>query len=153
MLNGLVSRRALPARLPMICWVVLGAGAVLAGPPVAQAADPCPNATIRAAQNADFLGDCRAYERVSPADKSGGNVFWPNDLSLGSALAGVTAASADGQRLMYMSYQAFPGAIDAFLHSYRSTRGTDGWDTSDLTPTGDGRPSLVLEHGCAAGGR
>lgn len=76
----------------------------------------------------------RAYELVSPNDKSGGNVLWPNDLTLGTGLDAVTAGAADGDTVMYASFQAFPGATSAIVHSYRATRAATGWQTADISP-------------------
>lgn len=103
----------------------------------------CPNDALRAGPAAK-LAECRAYELVSPADKNGGTVFWPNDLSLGSAASAPTAAAPDGEGLLYLSYQTFPGAgPSALLHSYRSRRSADGWTTADLTaPIRQEVPSL-----------
>src|ERR1700754_3544415 len=60
--------RAALARLGVL--LALGCAA----PATAAAGDACPNAAVRAQQGSGFLPDCRAYERVSPAEKAGGDV-------------------------------------------------------------------------------
>jgi hypothetical protein len=106
----------------------------IAAAAVPASADTCPNAALRAGQASEHLGDCRAYEQVSPVDKNGGNVLWPNDLSQGLAAPGVTAAAPEGETAMYQSFQAFPGSHDAVIHSYRAKRTAAGWTSTDMTP-------------------
>lgn len=134
---------AIPGRVPVKArWlgrgvVVLAAAAGLmtvGGVQSASAEDNCANAAVRVQTNSTHLPDCRAYEQVSPADKHGGNVLWPNDLSQGIGAPGVTAVAVDGERAMFQSFQAFPGSDDAVIHSYRATRTAGAWTSTDLTP-------------------
>jgi hypothetical protein len=99
-----------------------GAGAALA----------CPNEQLRSENNSTQLPDCRAYELVSPAEKTEGNgdvlsfeskVQYPRPMQ----------ATADGQAVMYDGEQFFEpnfGGID----QYTSARGVDGWSTTNSTP-------------------
>jgi hypothetical protein len=115
----------------------LAAGVVLLGCTIASpaaAADNCPNAGIRAAQHAEALPDCRAYELVSPADKAGGMVAFPTGSSGVATVGGMAAVSSDGETAAFMSYQPFGDAKSGLLGSYRSFRTSQGWKTSAWSP-------------------
>lgn len=93
----------------------------------AQAADDCPNATARAKQNAGFLPGCRAYEKVSPADKNGADIL---------PFSANTRAALDGSKVMYSSLGAFADAQESgAVIPYLGARGADGWDTTSLRGT------------------
>src|SRR3981189_2365128 len=72
----------------------------LAMAPIAEAADLCPNATVRAQQDAAHLSDCRAYEMVSPTDKAGYDV---------RRATGTIRSSADGDAVTYNTFGPFAG--------------------------------------------
>jgi hypothetical protein len=83
----------------------------------------CPNAAIRAQQEAQMLPECRAFEQVSPVDKNGANVS--------IAKAGQSADVAG--RVAYSSSTAFPGGDTALaIGFYRSVRGPGGWTTRSV---------------------
>ena len=70
------------------------------------------------------LPDGRAYERVSPVDKNGGDL-----LNAG------TIASTDGNRVSYMSFEAFanvPGG--GLVDEYFASRGANGWSSVGVSP-------------------
>lgn len=97
----------------------------------ASAADPCPNASMRALQDSAFLPECRAYEMVSPADKNHGSVLWSVG---GLPVSGLNASTADGETVAYASYQPFPGTSHGDPQSYRATRTATGWVTTPTSP-------------------
>lgn len=84
----------------------------------------CPNAAIRAAQGAGPIGDCRAFEKVSPDDKTGADVY-----------IFATQSSVDGNGVAYQSSGAFAGAEGAgHADSYVSRRTPSGWTTEAVAP-------------------
>jgi hypothetical protein len=85
----------------------------------------CPNEAVRIQQAAQGLADCRAYEMVSPVDKSNGDVS-PNATS---------RSSLDGNAFEYETLGAFGGAEGA-AHSnqYVATRTPTGWASEALNP-------------------
>ncbi len=125
-----------------------GADAVLV---VAQA-DACPNAAIRRAQDAERLPDCRAYERVTPSDKSGGIPAYPF-LTQGHS-AGVFAMaglSTDGTIAVYPSFQAFADAPSGLINTYRAKRTAGGWVTNTWSPAPElrgrrGVPPMLVDR-------
>ena len=95
---------------PLLIAAALAAAAA-AGAPVAQAADSCPNATIRAQQSSTDLPGCRAYEMVSAIDKNGGDA------------TSVLTSSPDGDRLAYFSMVGFADAdATSVVNSYAAVR-------------------------------
>lgn len=78
------------------------------------------------------LLDGRAWEMVSPSDKSGGSVGAPEALFGGGALQ----AAAGGGAVTFSSLASFgAGAVGAPPASqYVSTRTASGWTTSNVTP-------------------
>src|SRR5262245_26711650 len=64
--------RARQALFGTACLCLLGSVALLgSSAPPADAAGGCANETLREEQHSTYLPDCRAYEKVSPADKNG----------------------------------------------------------------------------------
>jgi hypothetical protein len=107
----------------------------------AEEAEACPNETLREEQHATFLPDCRAYEMVSPPDKSGGNVL---------AYSQRTHAAADGNAAMFLSLAGFGDAIGTSISteylSERSTNpspGNNGWSTHAVTPRQESQSLLA----------
>lgn len=120
-----------------------GGEATFTTPPAAVAAKTdCPNQAFRVGHSAP-LPDCRAYEMVSPVDKSGGDV-----LVLSSRAGfppGLEESSTDGGSLTYTSYRAFAGAGSApYASEYLAHRVAGvGWGSESIaTPReGFGYPS------------
>ncbi len=92
----------------------------------ASAADSCPNAAVRSEQGSEFLPDCRAYEKVSPADKNGNPL---GALSIGSA-------TESGDAVAFSLLGSSPGAHAgvANTEALKASRGPDGWSTHSLLP-------------------
>jgi hypothetical protein len=101
-------------------------------PPAPAPAGECANEALRVEQHAGFLGDCRAFELVSPPEKDGGYVI--PDYSR-------TRAAADGEAVGFTSLGAFAGAEGTGVGTdYLAERqagpgplGT-GWVTHAITP-------------------
>jgi hypothetical protein len=113
--------------------VAAGAVAALAlTAPVASAADDCPNAAVRAAQNGAKLPECRAYEQVSAPFKNGNAIR--SDL---------LAVSPDGGQLMYQNNTTFGDALSNLLSRNVARRGAGGWSSTSVVPPFTGRvPTL-----------
>jgi hypothetical protein len=75
--------------------------------------------------------DGRAYELVSPADKSKGSVTFVNGGLMTQALNGV---AVDGNRAMFFSYAVFPGSPHGLQSSYRAERSPQGWTSENWSP-------------------
>lgn len=127
--------------------VLLGISLAIA--PVCAAAAPlapCPNEALRTGASAG-LPDCRAYELVSPKDKGG--------FDAASRAAALPAqAEPDGEAIAYLDRAAFPGSAGSTpeFDAHLSTRGEDGWTTTELTPpkTNPGPPgAYTLEYAFA----
>ncbi len=115
--------------------LVLGLAVMSAGPVATASAEAsCPNEQVRAGAST-ALPDCRAYELVSPANKQGGEVDFPSWLFGTPGFDSVMGSSADGERVMYYSFQAFAGAPSAVVDSYTATRGASGWSSASIAPT------------------
>ncbi|HWC49697.1 MAG TPA: hypothetical protein VG448_12515 [Solirubrobacterales bacterium] len=104
------------------------AAAIGSGAPSAAADEACPNEAIRLAQHATQLPDCRAWERVSPADKGDGDLIAESES---------TMASADGDAAAFESRLLFGDAIGGGTVgrvTYVARRGAGGWSTHSVTP-------------------
>ena len=75
-----------------VLTLILGALCASSFSPASAAADGCANAAIRVGQGATQLGDCRAFELVSPSDKNGADVY-----------IYASHSSADGSAFAYQS--------------------------------------------------
>jgi hypothetical protein len=85
----------------------------------------CPNEPLRAEQPYGLgLPDCRAYEMVSPPDKS--------DQDVGK---GLVRASVSGEAVTYFSKGAFAEpAGEVFADRYLASRGPGGWSNRNISP-------------------
>ena len=103
----------------------VGLTAVVPSPAVA--ADDCPNAAVRAQQNATDLLDCRAYELVNPAGNDIGEVNRVPNIS------------DDGNTAVYSSVvlgnDAFGGATSSISVARRDP---EGWTSSSADPRSAG---------------
>jgi Tol biopolymer transport system component len=116
-------------RIVVVLVVCASLGSLPAG---ASAEGTCPNEALRVEHGMTNLPDCRAYELVSPADKSGGSVAFGSEL-LGYPL-GFTGAAASGEKVMFTSWQLFAGATGGPGNSYLSSRSAAGWLTANQSP-------------------
>ena len=100
----------------------------------AQAA--CPNEQFRTGFSAG-LPDCRAYELVTPPNKSGAEPDPPNETlgDEGGIEKGLESnfAAADGSRVSFKAEEVFPGSKSA-AEFYVVTRGAGVWLTENVTP-------------------
>jgi Tol biopolymer transport system component len=89
------------------------------------------------------LPDNRAYEMVSPPDKSGAVVKFE---TAGGGVAD-TALSTDGDRALFLSYGAFAGATGAVFNGYQADRSASGeWTSKAISPTPDPNGTLVSDQ-------
>lgn len=108
--------------LSCLCLLALMAIGVGAG---TAAADGCSNALVRAQQGAQSLADCRAYEKVSPADKNNGEI----------SLKAIFRSTPDGDGFEFEADAAFAGSEGASHSSqYLSWRSGTGWTTEAISP-------------------
>ncbi len=106
-------------------------------PPALADAGPCPNAAFRTGFSA-HLADCRAYERVSPAGKSGADAILMTSLF-------PARASEQGGSIAYLTAGSFAGSAGGEMPSaYLGSRGEDGWRTRSLAPPTLGATPPVL---------
>ncbi len=93
----------------------------------ATSAGSCPNNTIREIQQVSFLPDCRAYEQVSPIEKSGVPF---NQLGLPSYLR------QDGSGIAYSTNKAaYPGSeSNPLAPKTLSLRSATQWTTKGIDP-------------------
>jgi hypothetical protein len=98
------------------------------------AAAACSNETIRLAQGATWLPDCRAYEMVSPVNKNGGEIVTRFD-----------GLATDGNSVGFGSNGVFAGAQGGVAGTYRSQRGAAGWETTSIVPPFGTRNALILD--------
>lgn len=117
---------ALTVTAALACFAAAGPGAREA----AAQSGACPNEQFRQGK-ASHLPDCRAYERVSPANKGGQDIT--NNESEPAAGGPVTAS---GGKVAFNSPGSFAdtgwGGIQRL--SYLARRTGNGWETSSLKP-------------------
>lgn len=116
----------------MLMGVVLAlaiAAAIGNGASSAGADETCTNEAIRLAQHATQTGDCRAWERVSPADKGGGDIVAEGESI--TAASGGDAAAFDSR----YGFADSAGSGSVGRTTYLARRGGDGWSVHAITPT------------------
>ena len=119
-----------------VIWLATSAGM----PPLARAAEPCPNAMRRANLRSTRLPDCRAYELVTPPYKAG------------TFVASLNAISPDGNRAVGQSLGSFAGnendqfgpGVQNFGATYEFARTPSGWTTTSLNPPASVYPQSGL---------
>jgi len=122
--------------LTCLCLLALTA---IAGTGTAAAAE-CPNEAIRIAQGATRLPDCRAYERVSPADSAGGVVgVDTNNRPLFGAIGADGDGAAFGSSSAVGEAERSPGLLAENL----ARRTADGWRSFNVTTTTE--PSVLMD--------
>ncbi|HYB24026.1 MAG TPA: hypothetical protein VED41_09535 [Solirubrobacteraceae bacterium] len=100
--------------------------------PAGALADACPNAQFRVGPS-QRLPDCRAFERVSPAETGGLDAVTLEPMEPEQS----SACEADQTcTLAYMNIGAsFAGALgNELLNAYLATRTAAGWQTTPLSP-------------------
>lgn len=122
-------------------------GAIVCAAPAG--AETCPNEQLRRESRSLALPDCRAYEMVSPPDKLGGAVKLD---SQSSSATGLTQMSADGNRVVFLSYDAFAGAPGLLVDNYESDRTPSGvWESENITPAPDSQAQISQNAGAIDG--
>jgi hypothetical protein len=114
----------------MLVGLVAVVFAISAVPALATGA--CPNQALRLEQGATALPGCRAYEQVSPPDKTGADVIQQTDK---------THVATDGDGVTFSSLGGFGElqgtSFDTEYVSHRTgARGMNGWSTSGISPPG-----------------
>jgi hypothetical protein len=111
------------------CLCVLGLAAFLgSGAPSAGAVTACPNEAFRDAQHATHLPDCRAYEKVSPAEKGNGDI-------IGDGLTNVASTAGDAVTLSTRTpFGDTIGSGVAGQTQYIARRSAAGWAAHAITP-------------------
>jgi hypothetical protein len=110
---------------------LLGLVALLGSSAPAASADACPNEALRVGFSAQ-LPECRAYERVSPADKNGADITTNGYVGLSAEF--IVGADAPGA-VTFPSPSAFGDAIsNSVTNTYLSRRTATGWQTNAINP-------------------
>jgi hypothetical protein len=121
------------ALLALSALAALGSGAPSAGADAA-----CPNEAIRLQQGSTQTGDCRAWERVSPAEKGDGDI-----IAEGLAIV----AEKEGNGATFDSLNGFGDTVGSGFvgrTTYLARRGPAGWSTHSITPTPRPEQNQVL---------
>jgi len=108
--------------------------------PPAAGEEACANAAYRTGSSA-ALPDCRAYELVTPLDKSNGDVLTRTNVT--GYETDLEQASTDGGRFAYSSYRAFADPQSApYTNQYMATRTAGGWSSENLDPPRSSPPFI-----------
>ena len=122
---------------PVLVFVLtVSCGGLVAGSAWAVEA-PCSNEQLRAEQPfGSSLADCRAYEMVSPLEKSDNGASFVD-----------SRASVSGEALAYFSPGSFVSSKSAVLESrYISRRSASGWSTQNVSPPFTDYKSIALHN-------
>jgi hypothetical protein len=105
----------------------------------AVSAEICPNQTVREEQGTTDLGNCRAYELVSPVDKNGGEIL----VDSARTHAAASDAAGGSNAFAYSSLIGF-GELHgmSIAADYVAVRGATGWASHGITPPQE--PSSVI---------
>jgi hypothetical protein len=107
----------------------------------------CPNEQLRTGFSAS-LPDCRAYELVTPPNKTSAEPD-PPEGSLGGNIEGSllgNLAAVDGNRFSFTAEDVFPGSKSAGIDNpYVATRGASGWSSESV-----GVPKNYYGYECGA---
>jgi hypothetical protein len=104
-------------------------------PPAAEV-DNCPNIAYRQGP-ASRLGDCRAYEMVSPVDKEESDILTLKNVI--SLPARRDRAAGSGERFTYSTFRAFGDAQSSpYVSQYLAQRGAAGWQNHAISPPREG---------------
>jgi hypothetical protein len=110
---------------------------IAAMPGIAQAA--CPNESLRVGPSMG-LPDCRAYERVTPAEVNGRILAPPNVEAFKDSFSTNLTDSA-GDSFVYLTFNSpllAPGGASGVFDLYQARRSEEGWQTNRrLSPAGD----------------
>jgi hypothetical protein len=113
--------------LTLVAWAAVMFCGGLASVSAVASGSSCSDAPLRVEASAG-LADCRVYEQVSPPAKGGFAAYPASSLP--------AQLSSSGEALVYLAYQAFPGAVGntALFAAHVSTRTSHGWQTVEWTP-------------------
>jgi hypothetical protein len=101
----------------------------------------CPNESLRVGPSA-LLPDCRAYEQVTPTEKSNQDGVFANGFEFF-----IPQVAADGDQAAYFSFGAFSGS-EAPNPFYLAKRGTANWGSEGMIPPQGAGHGLVLATAC-----
>jgi hypothetical protein len=102
--------------------------AVFIAPASGSAAGPCPNETIREAQNSTHLPGCRAWEMVTPLQKGNGDIVGDGNTNV---------ASVDGDAVTFNTRTPFGDTVGSGVSGqtqYIGSRSATGWTAHSITP-------------------
>ena len=131
--TGLPARLRPPASLLGACTLACACAATL---PAGASAAECANEARRAEQNTTFLPDCRAYERVSPEEKGGGDIVGEGDTVIAGNLGEEAFKRGEGA-VVFNSRSAFGDEVGTGVDgqsTYVARRGAAGWASHAATP-------------------
>jgi hypothetical protein len=103
--------------------------------------------TTQSAAGPEALPDGRAYEMVSPLEKSNALLTGIDGLPTGTT-GGILQASENGEAIVYASNGAFSSPSAAPLSTqYLATRGAGGWSSKSLIPPTSVESYSAIGHG------
>jgi hypothetical protein len=130
--------------MAVVVLVLTGVGTVV--PAAAVGVEACANEQARSESSSKGLPDCRAYELVTPSEKSHNTGGVRRQYYLETT--GPMESSPDGEAVSFVGegfYQALNGTHSQM---YLSKRGLGGWSTTNLQPSE--MPALYIHFAVAA---